>query len=93
MVRAKIRYAIVALRISGTEIAELIHAATGVYVDPNADDILHELDDVQIESLWDRLSADPRWQRHNADEPFRNLAETAEAAQTPPRQVRLKEAG
>jgi hypothetical protein len=66
--RENIQYAIVALNLAATEVARIIHAATGVSVDPKAGDVLHDLDRRQLELVWERLSADSRWKKGRDDE-------------------------
>ncbi len=68
-VRGEIEYAIVALSLSATEIAEIIKDATGLSVDAGAtvdvkaSEWLQALDPVAMEVVWKRLSNDPRWKK------------------------------
>jgi len=62
-VQDDIEYAIVALQLSGTEIAAIIKAATGVNTDPTESKFLQSLDGPQLEATWEHLSENPGWQR------------------------------
>ena len=58
MIRANLRYAIVSLQMSRTEVAEFIMTTAGVSVDPDARDVFAKLDNAQLDSLWRRISED-----------------------------------
>jgi hypothetical protein len=62
-VRGDIEYAIVALGLSATEITGVVKDATGETVDPQAGKFLEALDGSQMESIWERISENPRWKK------------------------------
>jgi hypothetical protein len=64
----QIEYAIVALGLSGPEVARIVKEATGVTVEPAskpAATYLQSLDASQLQAIWNRLSRDYRWASYN----------------------------
>jgi hypothetical protein len=61
-VRNEIEYAVVALELSQKQIAEVVREATGVVLDTPSPDLL-QLNESQLEAIWQRLSNNPKWKR------------------------------
>jgi len=61
----RIKYAIVALQLSSTQVTAIIKDVTGVTVDPAVGNFLEALSGPQLEYLWKRLSEDGRWKASN----------------------------
>jgi hypothetical protein len=61
-VRNEIEYAVVALKLSPNQIAEVVMETTRVVMDTHSPDLL-QLDEAQLDAIWQRLSNHPKWQR------------------------------